>query len=78
MVALSGDYAPPATPVVSAERTRRRTAILWLLGLVTFAALSVLPGAAPREVDGDREIHHDRELPPSDAPPTRMLMGVGR
>jgi hypothetical protein len=58
--------------VASARRTRRLTAILVLVGLATFAALSVLPGPGPGEVDRKGEVPEARDIPhepPATLPP---------
>jgi len=72
MVAIPGDDALPTTPVASARRTRRITAVLLLLGLATFAALSVFPGPGPGEVDRKGEVPEARELP-HEPPPAPVL-----
>jgi hypothetical protein len=80
LVAIPGDYAPPTTPVASARRRRRLTALLIRAGLVTFAAVSVLlyPGS-PTKVSDERDIHQDRAQPAQGPPPgSLLLMGVGR
>jgi hypothetical protein len=80
MVAISGDDVPATTPVSDAQRTWKSTAILLLLGFLTFVSVSVFIIPGPGEVNEGRDFHHEPEAPPQPGPPagSRMLMGVGR
>jgi hypothetical protein len=51
VVAITDEYIPATTPVASARRTRKRTAILLFLGFLSFAAVSIITYPAPREID---------------------------
>ena len=66
MVAISGDDAPSTTPVASAQRTWTHTAIFLLLGMMTFASLSVLPYPHRGEIDRPEQFHRP-EAPPQPA-----------
>jgi hypothetical protein len=63
MVAIAGDV-PAKTPVASARRTWNNTAILWLLGFLTFVTVSLYPAPRPGEVNEGREQFHRPEPPP--------------
>jgi hypothetical protein len=43
VVAISGDDFPTTTPAATGRRTRKNTAILLLLGFLSFASVSALP-----------------------------------
>jgi hypothetical protein len=81
LVAITDDDAPAMTP----ERVRRRTAILQLLGLVSFAALAVLPRPGKHEEEGEfpeqRDLPHEPEATPPElsgaADRGRMTRGGG-
>jgi hypothetical protein len=49
VVAITGDNFPSTSPVATGRRTRKSTAILLLLGFLSFASVSVLPWLGPEE-----------------------------
>lgn len=54
MVAIPGNDLPVTTPVAGARRTRETTATLLLLGVLSFASVSVLPWPGPEQPSEDR------------------------
>jgi hypothetical protein len=79
MVAIPGDDGTVTTPVANTRRTWTITAILLLLGFLTFAIVSVLISPSPVKVADERDLPHMPEAPPSGPPPgSLMLLGVGR
>jgi hypothetical protein len=54
VVAISGDDFPTTTPAATGRRTRKNTAILLLLGFLSFASVSALPWLDPEEPSEER------------------------
>lgn len=59
MVAIPGNDLPATTPVVSASRTRSRTAIFLLLGVLSFVIAPIVIRPGPGELNEGREFHRE-------------------
>ena len=77
MVAIPGNDIPVTTPVASGRRTWKNTAILLLVGLLTFTTVSVIIYPGPSEVNEGRDNLPEKASAQPPRAGALMLMGVG-